>query len=121
MRKAFEGRPSVLHFAVHVLRAPDQTTNAMIALGLDETGASEFLGPAEIPTWKGDADLVVLSGCGSGVAVAPPATGLMGLTRAWLMAGAASVVASRWSTPDDSGELFRKFYEHLQNGTRGAA
>jgi CHAT domain-containing protein len=35
------------------------------------------------------------------------------LTRAWLAAGASAVVASRWPTPDDSGELFLSFYRHF--------
>jgi CHAT domain-containing protein len=38
----------------------------------------------------------------------------MGLTRAWLAAGASTVVATRWPTPDDSGELFLRFYRQLK-------
>ena len=37
----------------------------------------------------------------------------MGMTRAWLAAGAHSVVASLWPIPDDSGTLFESFYKHL--------
>jgi CHAT domain-containing protein len=58
--------------------------------------------------------LVVLSGCSSGGADALPASGLMGLTRAWLAAGARAVVASHWPTPDDRGVLFMDFYKHFR-------
>ena len=37
----------------------------------------------------------------------------MGMTRAWLAAGAHSVVASIWPTADDNGDLFVPFYRHL--------
>jgi CHAT domain-containing protein len=43
----------------------------------------------------------------------------MGLTRAWLAAGARAVVASHWPTLDDSGTLFVLFYKHLRE-TPGA-
>jgi CHAT domain-containing protein len=36
------------------------------------------------------------------------------MTRAWLAAGAHSVVASLWPTPDDTGEIFVQFYRHLR-------
>jgi CHAT domain-containing protein len=38
----------------------------------------------------------------------------MGITRAWLAAGAAGVVATNWSTPDDAGPFFQRFYRELQ-------
>ena len=39
----------------------------------------------------------------------------MGMTRAWLMAGARAVVATRWSTPDDVGVFFGRFYRRLRS------
>jgi CHAT domain-containing protein len=42
---------------------------------------------------------------------------LLGLTRAWLMAGAHSVIASNWATPDESGALFGALYRNLSEGT----
>jgi CHAT domain-containing protein len=38
----------------------------------------------------------------------------LGLSRAWLLAGAAAVVVSAWPTPDDSGQFFSAFYAHLR-------
>jgi CHAT domain-containing protein len=46
-----------------------------------------------------------------------PGEGISGLSRAWLVAGARSVVASLWPTPDDTGQLFRSFYTNLRGST----
>ncbi len=37
----------------------------------------------------------------------------MGMTRAWLAAGAGSVLATLWPTPDDHGDLLESFYRQL--------
>ena len=42
-----------------------------------------------------------------------PGEGLMGLTRAWLAAGARAVIARRWPVRDNSGELFETLYSSL--------
>ncbi|MGA2594259.1 MAG: CHAT domain-containing protein [Bryobacteraceae bacterium] len=83
-------------------------------LSLTDTGQHEVLSPAEIATWNLEGALVSLSGCSSGSADILPATGLMGLTRAWLAAGAKAVVASLWPSPDDAGALFLSFYRYLR-------
>jgi CHAT domain-containing protein len=59
---------------------------------------------------KLDADLVVLSACSS--ALGPTgAEGVIGFTRAFLYAGAASVIATSWNVPDASSyELMHRFY-----------
>jgi CHAT domain-containing protein len=63
-----------------------------------------FIGPAEIAAYTLTPSLVVLNGCHSAQGEALPSVGLMGLTRAWLGAGARSVLATRWDIPDDAGE-----------------
>ena len=85
----------------------------MIALGLGDGKETQLLPAMEIARWAIHAGVVVLSGCESAAGPVLPATGLMGLTRAWLRAGAGAVVASRWPTPDDEGELFRSLYRDL--------
>jgi CHAT domain-containing protein len=44
----------------------------------------------------------------------------MGMTRAWLAAGARAVIATRWPTPDDNTELFSFFYQELNSMPNGA-
>ncbi len=105
--------PAVIHLAAHVLRAANSPSHALIALSLSPTGENEFIGAREISTIRTKAGLVVLSGCSSGAAESLPGSGLMGLTRAWLVAGAGAVIASHWPTPDDTGELFLSLYSHL--------
>jgi len=114
VRRALEARPSVVHFATHILQRPERSTDAMIALSLSSKGEDQLLSPVEIGGWNADAALIVLSGCSSGAALSRPGAGLMGMTRAWLMAGARAVVATGWPTPDDSGVFFGRFYRRLQ-------
>jgi len=114
LQAALNSHPAMLHLATHVLHSSHGNRSGLIVLSLTDTGQHEVLSPAEIATWKVNGALVSLSGCSSGSAGALPATGLMGLTRAWLAAGAKAVVASLWPSPDDSGALFLSFYRYLR-------
>ena len=67
------------------------------------------------------AQLVVLSCCHSGRGEIK-AEGVVGLTRAFLAAGARAVVASLWATDDDATKEFMlRFYSHLKNGESASA
>lgn len=114
LQAALNSHPAVLHFATHVLHSSHGNRSGLIVLSLTDAAQHEVLSPAEIATWKVDGALVSLSGCSSGSANILPATGLMGLTRAWLAAGAKGVVASLWPSPDDAGALFLSFYRYLR-------
>ena len=116
--------PEIIHFATHFLEssAPQQDragvargAYGLIALSLTGRGETELLTPADIAHWKTHAELVVLSGCHSDAGRVLPGAGLLGLTRAWLIAGAHSVAGSRWDTPDDSGALFAALYRTLRS------
>jgi len=128
--------PGVIHLAVHVVRSSDDPPRPLIQLSLLPDGDPDYVGAEEIAVWHlRKPAIVVLSGCASGrtEALSPVFTtfsgpsdpqalsdfGLVGLARAWLAAGARAVVVSHWSTPDDTGELFRSFYSHL-NANGGA-
>jgi CHAT domain-containing protein len=115
--------PAVLHFATHVLHSRQHPHAGLIVLSLTPNGQSEVLSAAEIATWNVPGALVSLSGCSSGAADAFAGSGLMGLTRAWLAAGARAVIASHWPQPDDAGALFSSFYGYLHRfpGARPAA
>jgi len=109
---ALERRPAVLHFAGHLLFPSNGAGGGMLALsgqapdGVELWSEEETLGMSTAPR------LVVLSGCNSGQGAVLPGAGLLGLTRAWLAAGARAVVATRWPKPDQEGaEIFSTFYD----------
>ena len=74
----------------------------------------ELLTSETIATYHLPGSLVVMSGCFSEQGKTLPSAGLIGLSRAWLLAGADAVLVSAWPTPDDSGRFFSEFYRHLQ-------
>jgi CHAT domain-containing protein len=115
--------PEIIHFATHFLESVAPQRNGagaagsfygLIALSLTSRGEADLLTPTEIARWKTRAELVVLSGCHSDAGRVLPGAGLLGLTRAWLTAGAHSVAGSRWDTPDESGALFAALYRELR-------
>jgi CHAT domain-containing protein len=105
--------PSVIHFATHFVESPGPGAHGAIVLSLNGSGMAETLDPAEIATWRVNTDLVAFSGCRSSAGLVLRGSGLLGLTRAWLAAGARSVLASHWPVPDDGGPLFAAFYRNL--------
>jgi CHAT domain-containing protein len=109
--------PSIVHFAAHVIPNPKAQDRAYIALSLDPDGAPELLSTSDVAHMKVDDALVVLSGCESARGAAVPGSGLIGLVRAWLMSGAAAVIASQWPVPDDRGVIFETFYRELRKET----
>ncbi len=111
VRSALDAHPAVIHFATHVVTAPGDHASGLIALSLNAAGAMGLMGPTEIVAHPVSARLVVLNGCHSGQGEALPGAGLMGLTRAWIGAGARSVLATGWDIPDEAGKnLMVEFY-----------
>ena len=114
LQMAVKRRPAVLHFAAHFLYPEGRRDEAVIDLGLNRRGQAELLTREDVANLDAPGSLVVMSGCSSGAAGAVAGAGILGLSRAWLMAGASTVVGSLWPTPDDSGKLFQRFYAHLR-------
>lgn len=115
IRESVAGR-SVLHFATHGIVHNEERLASYLALrpSGDTDGrltADEVYGLAL------DSDLVVLSGCRT--ALGPVGgDGVIGFTRAFLTAGARSVVATQWDVSDRvSYEVMRQFYRRRRDGT----
>jgi CHAT domain-containing protein/tetratricopeptide (TPR) repeat protein len=115
--KALEYEPAVLHLATHVVVPELAPGPPLIALALGKSGEVDYLSATEIAKIRARIGLVVLNGCNSGRGAGLPGAGLMGLTRAWMVAGAGAVIASRWPTPDHSGELFQTLYSLIGEQT----
>jgi CHAT domain-containing protein len=106
--------PAVVHVATHYLESAAGNRYGLIALTLGPGQGAELLTPYEISEWKIRAGVVVLSGCHSAAGAPLPGTGVAGLGRAWLAAGAQSVVGSLWNVADDNGAFFQPLYRKLQ-------
>ena len=111
LAEALQHNPSVLHLAAHVVFPSHQAGLGMVALGLQPDNQIELVSATEIASMRAKLGLVVVDGCSSGHGAVLPGTGLMGMTRAWLVAGARAVIATRWPAGDqDTGELFYSLY-----------
>jgi len=77
----------------------------------------------EISSFRLNADLVTLSACETKIGRLQGQEGISNLVRAFLFAGARSVVASSWATEDMfTLALMEQFYRHLVSGIdKGAA
>ncbi len=114
------GQYSIIHFATHGLIDSERPELSSIVLSLvDKEGRPVigFLRLNEIYGMKLSADLVVLSGCRTGLGREMRGEGLISLTRGFMYAGAPRVVASLWRVDDAAtAELMRRFYEGMLRG-----
>jgi CHAT domain-containing protein len=109
---------TVIHFATHGIVRNDQPLESFLALGRtgDETPADGRLTAAEIYDLDLHADVVVLSACRSALGTVS-GDGVLGLTRAFFYAGAASIVATMWDVADDpTRRLVPDFYRRRAAG-----
>lgn len=104
-----------LHFATHSLIDESSPSRSAVVLTLNDSPDEDgFLEVDEISDLDLDCDLVVLSACQTGRGQLLSGEGIVGLSRAFLYAGARSVVVSLWSVSDIStGHLMKSFYQHL--------
>ena len=124
VRKRLAGA-KVVHFATHGRYFAGDPLLSGIILTAPASGdavtpeTDGVLEAAEVldPALKINADVVVLSACGTGRGKRERAEGLVGLVRCWQIAGARSVVASQWSVADAStGRLMTAFHKGLKAG-----
>jgi CHAT domain-containing protein len=120
VERALASSPGVIHFATHIVTAPGDFGSGLIALGLDNQGAVGLMGPKDIAARRVGGSLVVMNGCHSARGEALPGSGTMGLTRAWIAAGASAVLSTRWDVPDEAAQsLVVSFYRALRQSPDG--
>lgn len=82
--------------------------------GQVESTEDGYLTAAETALLHFDADLVNLSACASGMGKLEPGDGLIGLTRAFHVAGAKRVGVTLWGVHDEAGRQFMvRMYEKV--------
>jgi CHAT domain-containing protein len=106
------GRSSrLVHIATHGYFRQDNPMFSSIRLG------GSHLSLYDISHLQLPAELIVLSGCATGMNVVAPGDELMGLVRGLLQAGAQSLILSLWDVHDESTKDFMiGFYTRLQKG-----
>ena len=116
----------IIHIATHgVVNSKHPELSGILLSMVDETGrpVDGFLQLHEIYNLKLPAELVVLSACETGIGKEVRGEGLIALTRGFMYAGAARVVASLWKVDDSAtAALMAQFYKEIfANGKSPAA
>jgi CHAT domain-containing protein len=106
-----------VHIATHGYFRQDNPMFSSIRLGASHLSLYD-MAHLQLPV-----ELVVLSGCATGLNVVTPGDELMGLVRGLLQAGAQSLVLSLWDVHDDSTKEFMvEFYtQQLQGRSKGGS
>jgi tetratricopeptide (TPR) repeat protein len=113
---------NIIHLATHGIAYTEDPLNSFVAFAptATENGlltAREVAQNRELPV-----DLVVLSACQTGLGRVS-GDGMLGLSRAFLIAGARTVIVSQWSVSDGATkELMVAFYQnYLASGNKAIA
>jgi CHAT domain-containing protein len=108
--KKYAADSRYVHIATHGLFRQDNPMFSSIRLGQSE------LNLFDIYDLQLSAELVTLSGCGTGLNVVVGGDELLGLVRGLLYAGAQSLVVTLWDVNDEStAEFMKVFYEQLRS------
>jgi CHAT domain-containing protein len=106
---------AIIHMAVHGIadeKAPQRA--ALLLLGDSKSGEDGILEANEIIRLRIDADLVILSACDTAVGRLQGEEGIANLSRAFLLAGARTVVSTLWNIDDLAAfYLMKRFYAHM--------
>ena len=113
----------LLHFATHSVVDDRNPGRSGIVLSMVNNGDEDgILRMNEIFNLEMRADLVVLSACQTGVGALIRGEGIVGLTRAFLYAGAQRVTVSLWDVNDvTTPDFMENFYRHLRQADTPAS
>ncbi|MDX6305185.1 MAG: hypothetical protein QOI77_2154, partial [Blastocatellia bacterium] len=111
----------IVHFATHgLLNATHPELSGLVLSLVDRQGNDQngFLPTQAVFDLNLPADLVVLSGCRTGLGKEIKGEGMLGLTRGFMYAGATRVAVSLWDVSDKStAELMAVFYRGMLGKT----
>jgi CHAT domain-containing protein len=110
--------PAILHLAMHSL---SDTVNSKYSRLIFDTQRDTVedgnLYDYEISLSRIKSPMVVLSACNTGTGTLYHGEGVMSITRAFILAGASSVIKTLWDVNDDAGaKIIASFYYHLSRG-----
>ena len=107
----------IIHFATHgILDLQHPELSAIVLSLVDKNGAplDGYLFLHDIYNLNLPAELVVLSACQTGIGKQVKGEGLIALTRGFMYAGAARLVASLWKVDDAAtAALMKEFYKEM--------
>ena len=113
----------VVHLATHGSAASGFLAFAGLGSSRSRTVSDEkliLLYPEDIEKLSINPALVVLSSCDSGRGNVK-ADGIQGMARAFILAGAQSVLTTLWRVPDESAAIFMQFfYQYMMDGFKSS-
>ncbi len=109
---------SIIHLAVHAeLEDQDPLYSRLYFTNTNDTIEDDTLHTYELYNMQLSAELVVLSGCETGMGEYVRGEGVMSLSRGFMYAGTPSVLLSMWKVSDiHTSELMDYFYSNLSEG-----
>ncbi len=109
---------SYIHFVTHAIASRTSPLDSAIILSRNNDESGSFkLYARDIIQHPVKADLVTISSCYSAGSRAYAGEGLVGLSWAFVRAGAHNVIAALWEASDlSTGQLMDKFYDGLSRG-----
>jgi CHAT domain-containing protein/Tfp pilus assembly protein PilF len=111
----------MLHFAVHAEFNEQDPMSSALLLAKDGQDDGK-LKVGEVFSLNLKADMVVLSACETGLGKISSGDEIIGLTRAFIYAGAPSVITTLWQVNDRASyELMREFYLNLKTMKKSEA
>ena len=113
-------RYRIVHFATHgIFNNKHPELSGLVLSLVNKQGKPQdgFLKLQDIYSMRLPVDLVVLSGCETGLGEQVNGEGLLSLTRGFMYAGATRIVASLWSVSDiATASLMADFYRGMEHG-----
>lgn len=109
----------ILHFATHAFQDEQRWWRSALLLTPDAGSVEDGrLDPLEIYDLSPRTELVMLAGCRTAENKVESGEGPLGITAAFLTAGATAVISSLWNVDDRSTARFMEsFYRHLAGGS----